>query len=796
MDIVRTGIAILLSMFLMEAHAGVDPVAASLSPTTGFRTVNIGESTSVVYTLTVNPKFPGAVVLHTMFKQTGGRFSIVDNCNNKSVNPGGKCQVIITFTPTGSTPSSTQMSFRYNNNVISLPALRAAGTSTVTNVVGSITSLPAQFTLSNPEQQPIFKVTYTNKGSTNVTGFAGNSAGTNLLSATPDSVATVSVVSGANFCGTSGSPVTLKPGEKCTISGKLTPIALGQLLVSGLFTYNNGTRTVNPQGNSSVINGSGHCQLTAEATLPFQNPTFQFADNVLQFTFTNHCTSTSVVLGNVSYTGSGTSSSPSITPSSGSSGTQFDNCSGATLNPSNSCTVLVSVIPQAAGSLSITAAVIADSLTASAQTSTTVQTPSYTHKVTFVNQCPFPVWYGVSQPTGSTDPTPNPSPTAYLLAAQVDGAAPSTKSITFPGSYFGQFFPRTGCNIQGSSFICATGDCASGTNAQCPANNGNVFEPFTRVEEVFPSSTTQGGYDVSLINGSSVPAEIKGLGPLSSQFTSPAAPLVCTGGGAPIQPPYTQFNPSYPPPPPPLPPLPAPATPLGNCPWQYTSPSPSTLFNFVSNGTTVTDCSSCSSSTVCGLAFQTTPSAGNIVLACGNLLGYWTINQLCSGNVTYVGANPALNPTTVFNCNSPITNISSQSYPSGTTVYDLYACVPQGATLQSCYNASSGISTCCGSEDWNAISPYLTWQTQQAFTANPDWVNGSTGGHPALSPTPLESIEWLKRACPTAFSYPFDDHSSTFSCNTSDAGQQNQVAMDFEIVFCPGGIIGALSQNP
>ncbi len=792
MDILRIIIAIWLSVFAMKGYAGANPVAWSLSPANGFRTVNTNESTSVVYNLTVSTKFPAPVTLYTRFKKTGGAFTITDGCNNQTLRPGASCQVVITYTPANSTTSSIQMSYQYDRNVISLPTLSAIGSGVMPDVVAVMTRLPSQFSLSNPEQQPIFKVTYTNKGSTSVTGYAGNSSGSDLLSVTPTSVASVTIVSGENSCGTSSAPVELKPGHHCSISGELTPLAVGQLSVNALFTYNSGTNTVNASGVTSVVNGSGRCQLSAHATLPFQNPTYQYADNVLQFTFSNSC-STPVALDNIIYSAAGTSSSPTITPTIGSSTTQYDNCSGRTLAANSSCTALVSVIPQAAGSLQVTAQVTGDSLVASAQTSTTVQTPGYTHQITFVNQCPFPVWYGVSQPPGSSDPTPNPSPSAYLLPSQAEGAAPSTKSITISGSYGGQFFPRTGCSLQGSNFVCATGDCASGANAQCPDNNGSVYEPYTRIEETF-TSTTQGGYDISLINGASIPSELKGLGPLSSQFASPAAPYVCTGAGAPIQPPYTQFNPSYPPAPPPLPPLPAPATPLGSCPWEYTAPSASPLFNFVTNGTTITDCNQCSSG-ICGLAFETTPSAGNIVLACGNLLGYWSINQLCSGNVTYTGANAAMNPSTVFNCNDLITNYSTQTYQAGTTVYDLYACVPQGSTLQSCYNSGNG-STCCGAQNWNAITPYVTWQTQQSYTDNPDWVHGSSGGLPPLSPTPLESIQWLKNACPTAYSYPFDDHSSTFNCNTSDAAQQNQVAMDFEVVFCPGGIIGDLSTTP
>lgn len=786
MDIIRTNTALLLSMFLMKGYAAVDPVAWSLFPEKGFPEVSRGETTSVVYTLAVNPRFPGPVVLHTQFDKIGGTFAITDKCNNVTVKPGGKCQVIIQFTATKSTPSSIQMSYQYNNNVIKLSRLNTSVTEVQENVVGAISNLPTQFTLSNPEQQPVFSVTYTNKGAASVMGYAGNSAGTNLLSATPESVATVSVVAGGNGCGTINNPITLAPGNSCSISGRLTPHAVGNLTVGGLFTYNNGANTVNPTGETKVVNGSGQCQLSASTNLLFHSPTYQYSDNVLQFKFTNPC-ATAVTLGTVSYTYTGASSS--ITP-----GEQYDQCSNTTLATNDSCTVLVSVIPQAIGSLSVSAQVTADSMTTTATASTTVQAPGYTHKVTFINQCSFPVWYGVSQPSGSVDPTQNPSPDAYLLAPQVDGQVSAAKSITITGSYNGQFFPRTGCSQQSptSNFICATGDCGSGANAQCP--NGNVYEPYTRVEETF-TSTSQGGYDVSLINGASIPAELKGLGPQSSQSSSPAAPYVCSGAGAPIQPPYTPFTPQYPPSPPPAGPNNPPLTPLGSCSWQYTAPSSSPLFNFVSNTTTVTDCSSCSSPNVCGLAFQSTPSTGNVVLACGNLLGYWTINQLCSGNVTYLGANPAMNPSTVFNCNSPITNYSTQSYPTGTTVYDIYSCTPQGSSLESCYNNNN--STCCGAVDWNTTMPYLTWETQQAYTSNTDWINGGSGSSTSrLSPTPQQSIQWLKDACPTAYSYPFDDHSSTFNCNTSDAAQQNQVNMDFEIVFCPGGVIGALSQNP
>ena len=784
---VRYVFAIFTHLVLANAYAAVDPVAWSLAPTTGFNFVNNGEPTSVVYTLTVNPKFPGPVVLHTQFKKIGGAFTIKDGCNNLSLKPGSDCQVTIQYIPADASSSSIQMSYQYNNNVIPLPILQVKGTGIITDVTGSISGLPSAIYLSNP---PInFEVTYTNNGS-DVTGYAGDSTGNNVLSVDPSSKAMVSVVPGQNFCGTKSSPILLRSGHSCTLQGQLTPVAAGGISVSGIFAYNNATMTANVNSTSTIINGNS-C-LSGEASLPFHSPTYQYADNVLQFTFTNRC-SNPVILGNVSYSSSNTSVSPIITPAIGSNTTPFDHCSGQTLAASGYCTALVSVVPQAAGALSITATV---SPNGTATASTTVNQPDYNHTITFVNQCPFPVWYGVAEPG---DPNTNPSPNTYLLAAQARNTQPKSKSITISGTYNGQFFPRTGCGSSGNNFVCATGDCGSGANGQC-SNSGNVYEPYTRIEETF-TATSQGGYDVSLINGASIPAELKGLGPFVAPGplrASAHSPLICTGAGAIIQPLFTPFSPQYPSPPPPLPVLPPPPTPLGYCPWTFTAPSPSSyLYNFVTNNGSISDCTSCTDT--CGLAFQTTPSAGNLVLSCGELIGYWTINQLCSNNNPYVGLNPAVNnPQLVFKCTDPISTYSTQSYPSGTTVADLYSCAPQGTSaLGSCYNPGSfANSTCCGAVDWNNSISYVTWQSSQSYIQNPDWLNGGTGGNPRLSPTPLASIQWLKDACPTAYSYPFDDHSGTFNCDFSDAEQQNHVNMDFEIVFCPGGVIGALNPDP
>ena len=49
----------------------------------------------------------------------------------------------------------------------------------------------------------------------------------------------------------------------------------------------------------------------------------------------------------------------------------------------------------------------------------------------------------------------------------------------------------------------------------------------------------------------------------------------------------------------------------------------------------------------------------------------------------------------------------------------------------------------------------------------------------------------MKRACPTAYAFPFDDPSSTYQCRNKDPGNSN--TMGYTITFCPGNTL--LTQN-
>jgi len=86
----------------------------------------------------------------------------------------------------------------------------------------------------------------------------------------------------------------------------------------------------------------------------------------------------------------------------------------------------------------------------------------------------------------------------------------------------------------------------------------------------------------------------------------------------------------------------------------------------------------------------------------------------------------------------------------------LYGCVGVG----SCYQTGAD-STCCGCADWDKEGlPVPDSQfTEVCKNFNPTWVE-------RIKPT----LHWMKKGCPTAYTYPYDDMSSTFTCNNMVEG--------------------------
>lgn len=119
-------------------------------------------------------------------------------------------------------------------------------------------------------------------------------------------------------------------------------------------------------------------------------------------------------------------------------------------------------------------------------------------------------------------------------------------------------------------------------------------------------------------------------------------------------------------------------------------------------------------------------------------------------------------------CNSPNSACKSANPPppaqlncDGTSL-DLYGCT--GTNAQSCFSTGAG-ANCCGCPSWaNTAAPGSCQNT------NPSWTG---------QVEPL--ITSFNTACPTSYSFPFDDAIKLFSCQAKD----DQTHLNYTITFCP-----------
>jgi len=469
-----------------------------------------------------------------------------------------------------------------------------------------------------------------------------------------------------------------------------------------------------------------------------------------------------------------------------------------------------------------------------------------TRTVTFENYCPFDVWFGanpgaipetcangVGCPTGTTcnDPSASSSTcswsqpavqntnTGYHLALY-NGTSPATNTVTITdyttghsqidGSqlWSGNFSGRTHCDSNGQN--CETADCAATSSGMCTTGPTG---PTTLSEFTF-LTTQQDSYDVSIINGSNVAMSIT---PSLPQGTS--KPYDCGVPGSTSVVSYSDglYNSNG-----------VLATPftgaLAGSAWSFSPPNGNYLYQYV-DGSTVHGCatnSDCSSfiGTVCGLTYANvgTSGSGSATLTCGAPLGYWTQDQICA-------QNPTFNQSSIVNCTSNSISLSPQPTPpdiltqctsssstgscpssvtsgSGYTLYNLIAgttAPPESQndklTFSSCFAAISQTASsvnCSGCYNWQqSITPFPTdtnfvpqCGSSVTTTPNPSWVYWV-----------LPYIQWLKQACPSCYTYVYDDKTSGFGCPY--AYETGQSAVNYTVTFCPGGKTGIPSlANP
>ncbi|MEM7156478.1 MAG: thaumatin family protein [Myxococcota bacterium] len=325
-----------------------------------------------------------------------------------------------------------------------------------------------------------------------------------------------------------------------------------------------------------------------------------------------------------------------------------------------------------------------------------------------------------------------------IMQAITSGAA-SGQTINVKWS--GNLYASTQCESDGSG--CQTAMCgvseAGMTVVQPCANGVGPQGPASLAEFTF-SFDGSDFYDISIINGANIPIS---MGP-DGGTQGGDDPYTCETAGSAT----------------------GSASGLLGCSWNFDpqieldgmSTDQSTLLQAVApGGTACTSDDECGAGLVCGTAI--TFGGSTIETVCGAPLGWWTADELCIYTANTAGAP--------VNCSGAV--------PGQGMVTDLYGC--NGFNPNSCYNMGAANPTCCGCPEW--MIDGSTLPVPPGFTCydtNPEWT--------ALAEP---WARFVKEACPTAYSFPFDDATSTFTCATPDPSTENPNTMNYTVTLCPGG---------
>ncbi|MBL7480605.1 hypothetical protein [Legionella bononiensis] len=329
------------------------------------------------------------------------------------------------------------------------------------------------------------------------------------------------------------------------------------------------------------------------------------------------------------------------------------------------------------------------------------------------------------------------------------------RDVTWGGNLAG----RVGCT---AGVGCTVNDCGldtGGAIGKCSTGIGSARSPISASEFtlqaddplIYSNQTVPNlaadNYNVQLIDGITVPSTMTpSNGVYSAPYSCGGAGLKTLQGGSTLSSCSWTFNP-----------------PDANYPWvQYSAtPTPCTVDN---------DCLALPG-TICGLMVNPSGNA-SFNRACGlpafsGQSMYWTADAVCKIQPTY-NQSP-------FFCSNPVSTIPGNvNTPNTTLISTMYACTgPQLGT--SCYGSTQ--NTCCGCSNW----PTSPVGTEPCGAINPGWTQQVLG-----------KIQWTKTGCPTAYAFPYDDASSSFTCLVNevltvpqDSYDGNVNTTNYEIEFCP-----------
>ncbi|GEM_PF-1477399 len=415
------------------------------------------------------------------------------------------------------------------------------------------------------------------------------------------------------------------------------------------------------------------------------------------------------------------------------------------------------------------------------------------------------------------------------------GAAPSSTAIPSAVWWSGGLGARTGCQADGTS--CLTGDCNTSVssnggkpvpNADCPVGVGGA-QPATIAEFTLQRSATD-FYDITVINGANI-GEQMGPIPTATQTPNGVDPAYwCATPGGDCNFDFGQYTKSVP-----IPSAtqttdyttllmliakpcavgtgnpPAGQAPTG-CPLfadpagvAYSCSGNAKALNGVcyktcssdtqcpsglhclqaGDGNSYCQCSAqsdCPAGQFCGS--QLVPGLGSATLSpqvylrqCGSFEGWWTADDFCANANNLIGSpgSPALNcGAGIIDGDSTKTNLASLLGCNGASSA---AQAGNPANEQSCYNANADPTTgCCGcaTDAANPLSTLWPAATGSCASNNTTWA--------------ADVQPWLanlKEACPSAYTYAYDDFTSTFQCQAQGAVNMLGYQIDFTSLPVP-----------
>jgi len=345
----------------------------------------------------------------------------------------------------------------------------------------------------------------------------------------------------------------------------------------------------------------------------------------------------------------------------------------------------------------------------------------------------------------------------------------SGSSISYSGVIWsGNFYARTGCDS--TTGMCENATCV-GTAGGLACGPGTGPSPGTNTlaELTFQAYPATDFYDVSIINGvnfatqfgptniaaSSTNAYSCGTaGSMTAQnggFTSgsiaglPAASWKMTPTAAASFPPGVTLT--------------------GDASSYYRAVNPSTAPG--KSCTMHSDCTT-GTDTTCGYAMSS--------VATGSQFSFSSSSRTCGKPVAWLTADGIWGLNSTASNAAPFAFATSWSNGSGGTVSvgDLQLCinntysayVANGTSMSSPAFPIQAVALACGGVMWGAtqssgppqnppsnVGLNLTAPSLPVQTANANWLSYV-----------LPTINWLKQACPTCYTYPFDDMTSTFTC--------------------------------